>query len=610
MQSATATEARERAAAGPPTVPFVLSVGVTGHRAEVLPAGGVDALRERVRAALTLIAEAGADLLEKERDCFGAGPCQRRFLSPIADGADQIAAEVALELGWELEVVLPFERAAYRASLASDAARARFDSLLSRAACLLELPGDPSDGLDAYVMTGRATVAHCDLLIAVWDGLPPRGRGGTGEVVQFALTRGTAIAHVPVSPGADSRLLWSAFDPSVVTLADDPEVSRPMVRENVDALLTALLMPPPDEQEQNFFKRFVAERLPRIRARIEYPLLLSAAGVRRFRVRDLTANHADRQTRDEWQRYRAGCADAHNISAPIDLLEQSYSWADGLATHFAQTYRSGHIFNFLLGGIAVCLGLAAFMAPHLKFEEAALELLITLAIILNAIIGQRLQWHRRWLDYRQLAERLRPMRTLKLLGIAAPDPPGTETNPVPKRWIDWYASGIWRAMPCPSGAIDADCAARLGQAIADHEVKPQVSYHLSNADQIEALDHRLEQISMVLFAATVLVTIATLVGLAFDSQIVNDYGNWFTLVSAGFPALGTAIFGIRFQADFGGDALRSRATAETLRQIDQELRKEVSLSRAADLAEQAARIMLSDLDEWRLVNQQRDLSVG
>jgi hypothetical protein len=34
------------------------------------------------------------------------------------------------------------------------------------------------------------------------------------------------------------------------------------------------------------------------------------------------------------------------------------------------------------------------------------------------------------------------------------------------------------------------------------------------------------------------------------------------------------------------------------------------LSRAADLAEQAARIMLADLDEWRLVNQQRDLSVG
>jgi hypothetical protein len=181
---------------------------------------------------------------------------------------------------------------------------------------------------------------------------------------------------------------------------------------------------------------------------------------------------------------------------------------------------------------------------------------------------------------------------------------------VPKRWIDWYASGIWRAMGCPSGAIDPACAAQLGRAIADHEVAPQVGYHERNAHQIELLDHRLEQIGMVLFAATVLVTVATLVGVVFGSNFVNTYGNWFTLVSAGFPALGTAVFGIRFQADFGGDALRSMATASTLQRIDEELRKDVSLSRAADLAEQAARIMLADLDEWRLVNQQRDLSVG
>jgi hypothetical protein len=557
-----------------------------------------------------VIEQAGCDLLEKEGDCFAGRPMRMRFVSPIADGADQIAAEAALELGWELQAILPFERAYYRASLANDTAREQFDALLDRATCLLELPGDPAHMLDAYVMTGRATVAHCDVLVAVWDGLPPRGRGGTGEVVQLALTRGTAIVHVPLSPGGDTRILWSAFDPTVVTVADDPEVARPLDRADVDVLLRGLLMPPPDQQELQCLKRFLSERPKLIRARIEYQLLLTATGVRPFRARDLTSKHAEAQIRDEWQRYRAGCVDAHKLDAPIDLLEESYSWADRLATHFAQTYRSGHIFNFVLGGFAVCMGLAAFMAPHMRFEEAALELLITMAIILNAVIGARNEWHRRWLDYRQLAERLRPMRSLKLLGIAAPDPPGTETNPVPNRWIDWYASGIWRAMGCPSGTIDRECAAHLGQAIADHEVEPQVGYHERNARQIDLLDHRLEQIGMILFWATLLVSIATLIGLGLGSTFVNSYGNWFTLISAGFPALGTAVFGIRFQGDFGGDAVRSMATADTLRHIDEELRKDVSLSRAADLAEQAARIMLSDLDEWRMVNQQRDLSVG
>jgi hypothetical protein len=250
------------------------------------------------------------------------------------------------------------------------------------------------------------------------------------------------------------------------------------------------------------------------------------------------------------------------------------------------------------------------MAPHLKFEEAALEMGITIAIILNAWIGNRNQWHRRWLDYRQLAERLRPMRSLKLLGIAAPDPPGTATNPVPRRWIDWYASGIWRAMGCVAGSLDGDRAARLAKAIGEYEIAPQVGYHERNSAQIHKLDHRLGVIALGLFVATVVVSLITVVGLALDSDVVNTYGNWLTLVSAGFPALATAIFGIRFQGDFGGDAIRSQSAANALRTIDEDLQGGVTLPRAADLVEEAARLMLGHLDEWRLINQQRDLSVG
>ena len=52
---------------GPPPVPFVLAVGVTGHRAEVLPDGSVPILRERVGDVLRQIEAAGRRLLEKER---------------------------------------------------------------------------------------------------------------------------------------------------------------------------------------------------------------------------------------------------------------------------------------------------------------------------------------------------------------------------------------------------------------------------------------------------------------------------------------------------------------------------------------------------------------
>ena len=104
-------------------------------------------------------------------------------------------------------------------------------------------------------------------------------------------------------------------------------------------------------------------------------------------------------------------------------------------------------------------------------EFAIAEFIITLGIIINTKVGVRNEWHRRWLDYRQLAERLRPMRSLKLLGLAAPDPPGTMTNPVALRWIDWYASGIWRAIGCPGGAIEATARPKC-QAVAAIRGRP------------------------------------------------------------------------------------------------------------------------------------------
>jgi hypothetical protein len=597
------TRARDR----PPKIPLVFSMGVTGHRLDAL-SGRTD-LRERLRGAMITLAARAAALAAAEARFFSAAPPRIILVSPLADGADQMAAEIALELGFELHAVLPFARSDYRQVLLGEAEREGFDSLLERSGCVLELPGDRSDQLDAYVMTGRATVAHCDVLLAVWDGLAPRGRGGTGEVVQLAVVNGTPVVHVPIG-NEPSQILWSAFDPAVITHSLEKTTQRPFEQPFLDQMLSRLLMPPLDRQERTFLSIFTGERGRRIRARIEYPLLLAAAGVARFDPRKTRDRACEAEIRAEWQRYREGCADAHQIAAPLDLLESSYSWSDRLATHFAQTYRSGHIFNFALGGIAVCIGLSAFMVPGANIELAIAEFIITLAIILNTRIGVKNEWHRRWLDYRQLAERLRPMRSLKLLGLGSPDPPGSRQNPVPKRWIDWYSIGIWRAMGCPHGAITTERASRLAKAIAQYEVAPQVAYHERHAQQIEALDSRLEWIAGVLFFATLVVSAIVTLGLWLAPAFVNDFNNWFTLVSAGFPALGTAVFGIRFQGDFGGSATRSQATSNTLRQIEDELNKDVTLARAADLTEQAARTMLIDLDEWRLVNQQQDLDLA
>jgi hypothetical protein len=593
----------------PPALPFVFSAGVTGHRGDAIPEGSVEALTERLRSVLAKLADAAAAVHREEAEFFSAEPARLLFVSPLADGADQIAAEAALDLGFELHAILPFEREQYRREL-GDAARERFDALLARAACVLELPGQEEHRLEAYVMAGRATIAHCDVLVAVWDGLPPRGRGGTGEIVELAMMRGVPTVHVPVEERAPTELRWSAFDPAVITSPSDSESIRPFDDGEVEAVLRALLAPPPDANERRFLNQFQRECHRRLRLRIEYPLLLTAAGVSRIKKHHWRGDLALAYIREEWDRYRDAFSRVQTVNAPLDQLQRWYEWPDALAGHFAQSYRSGHVFNFVLGAVAVLLALSALIVPDAKKFLAMAEFAVILAILVNTHVGTRQEWHRRWLDYRQLAERLRPMRALKLLGIAAPDSPGSAAYPVAARWIDWYAAAVWRAAACPTGQIDAGKVTKLSKTIAEHELEPQIAYHHSTARQGERLDHRLELLGLGAFAATLLACAVLLVALFVDKHWVMDNLGWFTLLTAGLPAIGTAVFGIRVQGDYAAGSVRSEQTARVLEQIAEGMtHKPVKLGRIADLVEQAARTMLLDLDEWRLLNQQHVLTI-
>lgn len=592
----------------PPPLPFVLSVGVTGHRIEALESA--DEVAARVRKALSDLRATAGSVFEREKANFSDAPPRFLFVSALADGTDQIAAEIAVELGFELQAILPLERGVYRETLHGSGFD-RFDSLLAHASCVLELPGEAERQLDAFVMAGRATVAHCDLLLAVWDGLPPRGRGGTGEIVEFALARGTPILHISPKQSEGIGLRWAAFDPTVITRRAEEPVERSFTRENIDLMLSALLTPPPERSERRFASQFLSERHRRWRTRIEYPLLLTVAGVGRLGAKDLRSDDCHRWIREDWERYRAGCWSKSSLSDPLGPLEQCYGWSDSLATHFAQYYRSGHVFNFLLAAFAVLFALAELTVESAKLALATAEFATALAILVNTRVGQSQEWHRRWLDYRQLAERLRPMRSLKLLAVAAPDAPGTAVNPVARRWVDWYAAGVWRAVGFPSGRILPGQAPALAKAIADHELRPQISYHHRSSLQSNRLDRRLEWTGWMLFMLTVVSCLVLITGLRVAPEWIHEHSSWFTIVSAGLPAIGTAVFGIRVQGDYGGSAIRSEETSRALDGIADRLENEgPNLARAADLAEQAARLMVGDLSEWALLNQQHDLSFG
>jgi hypothetical protein len=114
-------------------------------------------------------------------------------VSALAEGADQIFAEVILATARTLVAVVPFE--GYEWTFESDEARATYARQLQRASRRIELR-HPGPHEHAYLEAGRAVIERCDLLFAVWDGKPARGLGGTADAVQLARDAGRRILQL------------------------------------------------------------------------------------------------------------------------------------------------------------------------------------------------------------------------------------------------------------------------------------------------------------------------------------------------------------------------------------------------------------------------------
>ncbi|RST31726.1 hypothetical protein HMF7854_13410 [Sphingomonas ginkgonis] len=591
----------------PPKPPFTLAVGVTGHRSGRFAPGAAEQLAGEVGRLLDRLVERGREIARVDAAHFA--PAEPRFLllSALADGADQIVAEAGLERGFELQAILPMPADTYEQTLDGERWTSAFRRLLEQAGRTLEI--ESSHVEEGYWLAGRALVAHSDLLIALWDGERGRGKGGTADVVQWAIARGTPVLHLPLDPALPPRLIWSPLDPA--TMSQDPEaMCSPLDDEDLAAMLGAVAAPPPDPQERAFLDRFWTERRIRWHWRIDYPLLRALTGTRRLSPADISADRQRRFNAREWSDYRAASQVGTGIHVGLGSLETIYDWVDTLASHFAQAYRSGHIFNFAFAALSILVGISGLTLPGGKLAMAGLEIGIVILILSNTSAGIRWRWHQRWLDYRQLAERLRPMRSLKLLGVASPDPPGDPAEPVAGRWIEWYAAAVWRSLGVPHGRLDTAASARLATIIAGHELEPQIAYHRKLAAQSRRFDERLELVSTLLFLGTVIACLTVLLGTIFLPGFVRSHSWYWGFISTGFPAIGAAIFGIRVQGDYGGTAIRSLGTARQLRRIADALGEEPHLGRAADLVEQAARVMLADLDSWKLIHEQHELSAG
>jgi hypothetical protein len=157
----------------------VRRIGIVGHRA-------LD------RDTTSFVSAESAALLRAE--CTAHGHVVG--ISALAEGADTLFAEAALRLGIPLEIVRPFDR--YADDFVTGPSRSRYRRLVEAARRETRLPFSVAS-VHAYEAAMTWVVRACDVLVAVWDGSPPRGRGGTADAIAYAERIGRRVVHLDVT---------------------------------------------------------------------------------------------------------------------------------------------------------------------------------------------------------------------------------------------------------------------------------------------------------------------------------------------------------------------------------------------------------------------------
>lgn len=151
-----------------------MNIGITGHQrldntadwADIL--GKIDAI----------LARCGEDVVG---------------ITSLAIGADQVFADAVLQQGGSLRVVVPFE--GYETTFAEGPARDTYERLLHKASEVETLEKTGTDE-EAFFAAGKRVVDLADEVIAVWNGKPAAGLGGTADVVDYARAAGKPVTVI------------------------------------------------------------------------------------------------------------------------------------------------------------------------------------------------------------------------------------------------------------------------------------------------------------------------------------------------------------------------------------------------------------------------------
>ena len=114
-------------------------------------------------------------------------------ITSLAIGADQLYAEALQRNRIPYLAIIP--SADYTTTFQNDHDLERYQKYLQNALEIIHLPFEKGSE-QAYYEAGKQVVDLSDLMLTIWNGLPAKGLGGTGDIVQYALSLKKPIIHI------------------------------------------------------------------------------------------------------------------------------------------------------------------------------------------------------------------------------------------------------------------------------------------------------------------------------------------------------------------------------------------------------------------------------
>jgi SMODS and SLOG-associating 2TM effector domain 1 len=524
-------------------IPMPLRIGVTGHRRLDNEA----ALAQRVREGLGLISA--------RFPASDETPVHFVVLSELAEGADRLVVQEARSLLGDdrlrLVAVLPLARHDYVSDFAGAASREEFDAHLQEAMETVQIPVRPETSReDAYRQAGREVVDRSDVLLAIWDGQPAQGTGGTAEVVDYARDAGVSVLIVPASATGPLEL----HEPEKMNRARDA-LRRLHAYNGDDPALAALEVSlrrtrawrpePPDATVRRAFETLAKRALPHF-ARAE---LLARRYQRRY-------------------------------FAVVDAL-------------------------FALAALAV-----AAVGWQISFhpDEPRFALIETVALVLLVVafsLGRRTHLHEAWIGYRSLAEAFRSSVFIAIIG-SGDSSAARSTSPRAESWFQRAFSEAWAHLR-KLETIPSDVPA-LRALLADSWVREQLEYH-RHAACVAERRHRLvtRLVECLLGIAIVLSILHAFEVFEEHSHTVEDLLEFFAIA---LPGISAALTGHREHRQYRLNAERSSRTADRLCLVLVALETARDMSALRGLANEAQVIMVEENRDWFGVAELQELEVS